>query len=226
MTNDPYDSASTAQVKPAEYFGQAQVDVWYCVLVKGTGKVPFDAQAHKVEDRRTAVDVLIQPLSDHNLQYVLERKMIAESKEWAGTVWGSLKALGMKSLRELNEKWVKVAMVPNGSYTDATGNVKQKTTFKFLALYESEEQCRNAYLAGSPAKQNGHTQPDPTAVQQTASNSGKEREVALKFLPAIVNKNAGDLDALAKALASAPLVQKYFTIDSAEVLELLAKQAA
>ena len=41
-TNDPFEAADNPQIKPAEYFGKLEVDAWFCALVKGQGKVPFD----------------------------------------------------------------------------------------------------------------------------------------------------------------------------------------
>ena len=100
--NDPYAAADNAQVGARNYYGQVQLDIWFCGLVKGTGKVPYDPAVHK--QRATAIDILVLPIAEQNVSYEIKRELIAESREWASLVWASLKALGINSTREANNR--------------------------------------------------------------------------------------------------------------------------
>src|SRR5438309_5438070 len=92
-TYDPYDAAMQATYNPTfSAFGQVQVAVWPCVLEKGVGKVPFDANLHDPARRVTAIDLAIIPVVSGRAP--VERNMIAESREWASIVKPSLMALG------------------------------------------------------------------------------------------------------------------------------------
>lgn len=210
---DAWDAVEEAREPSRVFFGQVDMDVWFCVLQKGVGKVPFDPEQHKAERRRTAVEVTVAPLPASGLQFPLERGMIAESREWAGILLPSLKALGV-SPREVNGQWAQVELAPTGrKYTNANGEEKVATTIKFLALYESEEECQEAADAlfgggnGANSGNPGNGQSDP------------ERAVAEQFLPVLV-KQAEDRAELTKILAANPIVGKYFTVDSPEVVNL------
>ncbi|HFC08429.1 MAG TPA: hypothetical protein ENJ54_01040 [Chloroflexi bacterium] len=235
VVNDPFEAASKAAPLPAEYYGQVEVDAWFCVLEKGQGRVPYDPQQHSVDKRRTAIDMAIIPLAASGMNYPLERKMLAESKEWRNIVWQSLKALGFNSLREVNGAWVKVKLVPTGrKYTNSAGEEKEATTFKFLAVYDSEEECEAACL-GTAGEDD---EPTPTAAPQASSeqpqpqaNNG-ERATALQFAQIIVQQALAafpnDLNAaktrVTQEFAKMPIVSKYFTVDSPEIAALFAQQ--
>lgn len=228
---DPFDSADSATIEPRTYYGQVDVDAWFCALVKGQGKVPYDAQVH--ERRSTAVKLTVAPIADMKLSFALEREMIAESREWAAIVLPSIKALGLASIRDLDGKWVAMQQVPSGrKYRNKSGEEKEATTFKFLAVYDSEAACIAAFRAarnGTPPADalpedeipfmgdgngNGHNgQPAPDSP---------ERQTALAFLKVLVQQHGGNRDALATAIASMPMIAKHFTIDSPETQALLA----
>jgi len=215
QTNDAWEIASKVELKPAEYYGQVSVDVWFCALVKGTGKVPFDPKAHKIEERRTAIDIVLTPL-DSGASFTPERHIIAESREWAGITWASLKALGLQSLRDLNGKFAKVTFVPTGrKYLGADGEMHESTAFKFLALYDTREQCEAAR-----GKNNGANVPDTEPAAATS-----ERDVAWQFVQALAKAARGNRELLAKQIAAYPVVNKHFTVDSPEVAQLLAQAA-
>jgi hypothetical protein len=237
---DPWDVANEA--KEPTYsnviWGECKAQSWFCVLEKGVGKVEFDPQLHSHDQRRTAIDIIIRPLADMNLTFDLARNMIAESREWAGIVLPSIRNLGI-SPKQLNGSWVKVQTVPltdkSGNtitYTDANGVVKEKTTIKFLAIFDSEDECRADYLNNS-----GKASPSDTQYKGGDSNgngngnSNKERETALKFLKVYVEnamRSEPDLERarnkLATMIAQQPLINKYFNVDSPEILDLMAEK--
>lgn len=231
---DPWDSAE--QAKEPSYsnivWGQCEAKSWWCVLEKGVGKVEFDPQMHSPDQRRTAIDIIIRPLAEMGLTFDLTRNMIAESREWAGIVLPSIRELGI-SAKKLDGAWVKVQTVPVTdkagnviTYTDINGIVKEKTTLKFLAIFEGEEDCRSDYLANK----NGNISTSSIPAQQNG-NGDKERETALAFLKVFVeNACRGQTDlnvireTLALNIARQPLISKYFTIDSPETVQLITEK--
>jgi hypothetical protein len=228
-TQDPFDTATKAEPLKPIFYAQIQCDAWFCVLVKGEGKVVFDAAKHPIEQRRTAISLSLAPIAEQQVQFPLIRQMIAESKEWAGIVWSSAKQLGIKSAKELNGKWAKVEIVPaGGNYTNKQGETKDRTTFKILAIYPDEAACRASYhSAGAPPVDpeaaNGHT-----AAAPATNGNPKEREAALAFLKVLVPQWCAkglDPDAVARGIAANPVIARHFTIESEEVVNLMMAHA-
>jgi len=235
---DPWDTAEQAREPQFSniIWGKCEARSWWCVLEKGVGKVEFDPQMHNPDLRRTAIDIIIRPLAEMGLTFDLTRNMIAESREWAGIVLPSIRDLGI-SPKQLNGSWVKVQTVTLTdkagnpvTYTDGNGVIKEKTTLKFLAIFEDENACRADYLANSGKAHQQDTQYSG-AANGNGSGTAKERETALKFLKVYVEnacRGQRDLDVIRKTLAlniaQQPLISKYFTVDSPEVIEMIAKE--
>jgi len=225
MSQDPWDVAGSAKPQPRVYFGQVFTDLFFCVLQKGVGKVPFDATQHRLDDRRTSIKMDLQPLASSGLNFAIQRDMIAESREWAGIVLPSIKALGIEP-KAIDEAWVKAELVQTGqSYKRRdTGEEVQKTTFKFLAIYPDEAACEAAaasFFGNGPAEDEEDLAPMPDD-EPTNGNGDKQREVAAKFLPALYSQAGGDLTEFSKLIAGNPLTSKYFDLNSPEVAELVA----
>jgi hypothetical protein len=237
MANDPFDSLDNPQIRLPEFWGNVQIDTFYATLQKGVGKVPFDPQKDSPDKRVTAIDISILPISEQNIQYPVQRNMIAESKEWAGIVLPSIKALGL-SARDLNGKWVHVkAKSTGGTYTNKQGELKEKTTLEFVRLFASEAECKADYLAAAAGGPN-HQAPPPADTQQAAApvtvapangnGNDKEKATAMQFLKVVV-KNAcmgqKDLkviqDTISLNVANMPLINKFYTVDSPETIELI-----
>jgi hypothetical protein len=221
---DVFDSADNPQLKtgPQDYFGQVRMDMFFCILKKGIGKQPFDASQHSPDDRRTAVDINIYPLAEQNISYDVTRNMIVESREWAAIVLPTIKNLGI-STRDLNNKWTHVRTKGTGAtYTNKNGDQVERTTFEFVALFDTEAACRTAYqawAAGSPT-------PAPAAAPAPNGNGAGDagKQTAAKFAKVIVEnacKGQTDLGVITRTIAAniaamAP-VAKYFTADSPEI---------
>ncbi len=214
IDQDVWDSVDNAELAPSTYFGKVNFDIFYCVLRKGEGAILFDPTVHKPEDRRTQIKIMITPLTTSRAQYLTERRALAESADWVKVTLASIKSLGLSSARELENKWVHYVMEPTGrTYTNKDGIEKSNTMPKFLAVYDSEE-------AAEAARAARYNKEEDTPSTDTAPTNG-ERDVALKFLPGLVQIAGKDKAKVAGILASQPLVNKYFTVDSPEVAELL-----
>jgi len=235
---DPWDIADNPPVNHGEYWGQVEIALWYCVLQKGVGKVPFDPQQHSADQRRTSVEIKIFPIPEQNVSFDIKRDLIAESREWAGTVLKSIKALGL-SAKEINGRYVRVKLASTGqTYTNGNGEERERTTFEFVKAFASEDECKADFLSGGAAPAN--TQP-PAAPHNSAQgtngnghsngNGNQEKQTALNFLRIYVQNAArGQTDlnvirnSLAANISTQPLLAKYFTVDSPETMQLLAEE--
>ncbi len=215
--DDPFDAADNAQLQPMMNFGQCTVDTYFCILQKGVGKVPFDPAQHGADQRRTAITIEITPLTGMNLSFTTKREMIAESREWAGIVLPSLKALGLHP-RELNGAWVKYLLEPTGrKYVNLSGEEKVATTFKFLEVYPDEAACERAWHSMSG---NGHVDDAVHVTNAPAAppNGDGERLAAQAFLKPLWEQSGHDWEKFAAVFNSNPILMKHFAIYSPEVV--------
>lgn len=241
---NPWETAMDPPKPTYENFGQVSVNAWFCSLVKGVGKQPWDPNTLDPNTgnparRYTAIDISLNCLTDQPQPITIDRMLLAEFGEWVDVVLPSLKDLGVTNLQTLNGQWVRVEMVGTGrTYDGKNGEKKEATTFKFLQVFASEEDCRNAWKASKGGNGSGTAQPAQAAPANGNGNGNgndpAERETALKFAKAYVQNAcrtaSGDLqkarDALAPMLAGQKLLAKYFTVDSPEIIEMMMANAA
>lgn len=234
VQDDPYAVAQETAERPAEFYGELSVECWFCALVKGQGKVPFDANVH--DRRSTAIDLVVMPLSDHNITNAFERSTLDWARDWTRITWPSLKALGITSLRDVSKgKWCKFAWQTTGEkYRANGGEERERTAFKFLALYNSEDECRAAYYADS-----GKTPPDsegvsdipgfeskaqPTqAAPDNSNGSDKARETAIQFIKVFAKMKHFDIEATRQACATQTAITNVVDINSPEFVEIIAE---
>lgn len=216
-TADPFDAATEAGERTGILWGKLDVSAQFVVLVKGSRGVVYDPNIHSQDERRTELHILVNPLDQTKLTKMVERKMLAESREWNGIVWPSARGLGLSNARELHGKWAKVELVKTGrKWTTKDGEEVENTTFKFLALYASETECVKAFYVDRKANPVEESEPVEAHSPQT-----DERATSAQFLPVLVKQAGGDRAKLAQMIASMSPLNKYFTVDSPEVLELL-----
>lgn len=215
---DPYAAADAAQPMARAYYGQLQLDIWFCALVKGQGKVPYDPQIHK--QRATAVNISLLPIAEQNVNFELRREIIAESHEWAGITWASLKALGLTSTRDANNRWVKLIQVPSGrKYRNSSGEEKESTAFKFVALYADESACRSAYL--SETGKADEDEAGPAQAPLAAEEPNQKLKVAVPFIEAFAKQHNYDLEKTKTACRPQPMIANAVDIDSPEFAQIV-----
>lgn len=212
-----------------EFWGQIKIDAWVCALVKGVGKVPYDPNVHKSAPA-TALEIEIIPLPEMNVTNprATQRSLIAGSNEWREIGWPSLTALGIANLREAVGRWARVEMVPTGDTYEKDGRTKERTTFKFITLFADEAACRADYGVGN--KTPAQAAPATPATAPTNGGGDAEKAAAFQFAKVIVGNAmkgcAGKpldeaMNEVTKALALYPGVGKYFSVQSAEIVELM-----
>lgn len=214
---DPFDAATEAGERQPVYFGKLDVTAGFVALIKGQGKIVWH-DGLGIEQRRTEVSIQLNPIDAMNMTRMVERQIIAESREWTGIVWASLRDLGVRNAREINGKWAKVELVKSGrSWQNRDGATVEGTTFKFLALYNSQAECEAAWKAENGSATEAHS----PSTNGNGNGADPGRETAEQFLPALVAQAGGDRAKLAQLLATMPMISKYFTVDSPEVQILL-----
>lgn len=245
VDDDPFASAGAATLRPREYYGQLSIDAWFCKLVRGKGKVPWDKLADSIDDRVTALTVELQPLAASGLAFTLKREMIAESVEWVKICWPSLRACGVQSVKAANGIWVKLVQEPTGRKyrRGSDGQEMEATTFKILEVYPDGAACEAAFgsgrggpadtveeaLAGvdfDGAGRPGGARPQPQPQPQQATmpvDKGRQRETARQFLLAIARQKQGDLEAIKAAVAGMTVITQAFDLESDEFLAVVAE---
>lgn len=239
-TQDPLDVADNAVLAPKEYFGEVLIDTWFCALVKGVGKVPFDPAQHK--QRFTAIKIDVVPLADSGVTYPISRELIAESKEWINFTLASLKALNVRTA-DIRNKFAKVTFVPTGEhYKNSSGEDKEKTALKFLEVYKDEAACQAAFFAQygrgdavNPYATQNHTLADAFEPSPNG-HADVDPAVRAKLMPFVkmivtkaCNEHVGDLvkinDAVSVGIASHSTLKNYFTATDPDVMQLIAETA-
>lgn len=241
QAQDPFAAAMAAKPREPVYWGNLQTDAYFVILEKGIGRVPYQEGVHPPERKVTAVDLSLLCISEQNIQNPIERSVIAEFGEWTRFILPSLKDLGVE-LRDLNDKFVKIKVVPTGrkypvkdAEGNPTGEQRDATTFKFLQVFADENECVSDYLSGieeAPEEESipgfdSEVQPAPQP-QAGGNGDSAEKQTAKKFLEVLVNNAVNgqeDLtviqNTLAASLENTPLVSKHFQVDSPETLELI-----
>lgn len=239
--DDPYAVAQETAERPPEFYGELSIDCWFCALIKGQGKVPYDPTIH--DRRSTAIDIAIIPLAEHNRTDAWEKSTLDWARDWTRITWPSLKGLGITSLRDVSKgKWCKFTWQGTGEkyrVRDEDGNEgeeRERSTFKFLALYNSEDECRAAYYADS-----GKTPPDsegvsdipgfeskaqPTQAQAAPANGNdntKARETAIQFIKVFAKMKHFDIEATRQACATQTAITNVVDINSPEFVEIVAE---
>ena len=239
QTPDPYAAALDAHEASiaSDIYGQFDIDVWFCVLQKGVGKVPFDPQQHAPAQRRTAIDINLQDLGGNNYT----RSFIGEigTDGWLKVTLPSLKAIGVTDLRGVSGKYVHAVMTPFGKYTDKEGNEKQRTAPAIKAIYPDQAACEKAAQAAQ-----GGTGPDwlvgdaPAAAANgsaaangaSAQGNDPERATAAQFLKpfaAMAREGNGVNSAKLQGFIDGnPLLKKHFTLASPEVAQAIEQALA
>jgi hypothetical protein len=221
---DPMQDAMKEDPKtPKSYYCEISAQADYVTIAKGRQAQPWDPAVDKPETRQLQVTVLARPIGEMNIETDKLPRVLREGLR--DLKWGESWKITRKSLEDLhfdlasvNGKFAEVQTVANGrKYTSKTnGNQYDELTLKFIKVFASEDDCvaayRKATIADAP----------PAAAPTPAPDNG--REVALKFLKVMVPmwcKDGLDPDKVRNGLAANPVLAKYFTPDSEEVVTLM-----
>lgn len=226
---DPMNTAVEEAERPNFIYGQLEVSAAFIQFVNK--KKTIWTEHDDPKERRTEVTMVINPIEETGLTQLFTRSTICGNRgEWADIIWPSLRDVcGIKELRAADKKFVKVEVVKTGrKYTNKNGEEVENTTFKFHGLFSDKDSCVNTFSAdgGTPIRNTLHTAPsanpsDPAAIDMTPNANNAERQNSLLFLPMLIKAAAGDVNQLKTMMSSMSPLNKYFTVDSPEVVELL-----
>lgn len=232
LNDDPFDAADSAVYVPRKktYFGTINARLYFCVFQKGApgGKAPFNPNVHKPEQRRVAIILEFNPLSNAPNQYTIKREVVDTSDEWTKITKPSLEKLQVSS-RTLSGRYVRITLANTGrtwdrEVTDEYGQTKkvtiEGTAFVFDAVYATEDECSDAandYFSGrETAEAAPHQQ-----VTNGASSAASGRDVALKFLTPLWGMAQGDKERFYKLIKESTVVAPHFDENSPEVMALV-----
>ena len=111
-------------------------------------------------------------------------------------------------------------MLTGETYPNKQGETKQKTAIKFLAVYNSEDECASAANAYFASRQGSRSEAEATAPTTETAASGPERETAKKFLAPLWAASGKNVQKFAQMLEGNNLNQ-HFTLDSPEVIAVM-----
>ena len=225
---DPMNTAVEEAERPNFIYGQLEVSAAFIQFVNK--KKTVWTEHDDAKERRTEVTMVINPIEETGLTQLFTRSTICGNRgEWADIIWPSLRDVcGIKELRAADKKFVKVEVVKTGrKYTNKNGEEVENTTFKFHGLFADKAGCVSAFSAdgGTPKSTLNVAPPnnpgDPMAIDMTPNASNLERENSKAFLPMLIKAAGGDTNQLKTLIASMSPLNKYFSVDSPEVVELL-----
>lgn len=223
-TVDPMDDMVAAPYvpKPQEstFFGQvAVIDRSDWKLVKGQGRVPFDAVYDDQADRVRGITIQIECEKRDGGKFTIDtgRSPLLEiEKAWHGFTLKSLQKLGVP-LSQLRGAFVQVRRVETGEkYTNQqSGEQKAKTALEFVAVYPDWHAMNAARdqlfgsrtgRAASPAA----PAPAPAPVAPAVDRSALE-----KLLPALWQAAGRDRAVFTTMFQGNPALVAAFTLDEA-----------
>ena len=221
--DDPWSVADNAKPRALEYYGQVKADVWFGYFPgDGAKPIPFDPAIHPADKRTAQIEIHIIPIPEQSVSWDIYQGYSDFSTDWTKITLPSIKAIGFDGLKNLNGRWVRVAMA-DGKREKKDKATGQKTgefypTFKFIEAYADQAACSVAYAGNSH-----HTEQPPLPDAGDA-----EKKSALAFATVIVKQSVakgGDLTSIiadvTTGIAGMPMLNKHFTGDSPEILTLI-----
>lgn len=229
---DIFDRAVAAASNRGTMYGKMQIDGNAVKFVKGVGKVDWIEGQDEPKDRCDELTFTLSPIDEMGITNLVIRSVVAQFDEWSKLIWPSIQDCGVNSPRDVDRKFVKVQLVANGrTWTDKkSGELREGTTMKFLAIYRNETECKAAFANDGNAPKTATATTESafdaaSSVDMTPHSENPEREAAKAFLPALIKMSGGNIAALEAQIKSLPMVAKFFTVASPEVLDLLPKAA-
>lgn len=227
VMNDPWAQADAAKPRDFEYYGQVKADAWFGFFPGGGAKpIPFDPQQHPTDKRAVMIDIQILPIPEQNVNFDVRQNYTDFSLDWTKVTLPSIKACGVDGLRALNGRFVRVALVDGkrerkGDNGNKTGEFYK--TYKFIEVYADQAACTAAYAGAAPA----HTEPESSPVDEEE----REKATALQFARVVVTNQARGktdkaevLKAVTEVIAGMPLISKFYTGDSAEIVTMIEEE--
>ena len=234
--NDAFEDAMTDE--PSRFFGQVTIEAYQAVFAKDVngkwGKPEQyitdlhgdEAEIAKDDDKflGTQIDFSITPVDP--TRKIISRTVGAKNRkrpEFARVIRPSIEALAgqieaiknlqpgqFNPLKELSGMWVSGEFVPRPSNKPG----ETWTTLKFVDVFADQAACE---AAANEAY--NHEADEPAEVQDDGQDMEKAKLVP--FVQSLWEQAGKEAAKMAELLADNPLLSKYFTMDSPEVLAVM-----
>lgn len=217
MSNNVFARAMAATIdETSHFFGQIELDMYDAVLLKGQGRVPYDATnpEHQQQRVNVAIEMSLHCETKDGRVFSVKRSMLAEDRrqpDWVKITLPSLQRLKVSDIADVHRKWAHIEVVKSGSYVDKQGETKDRTAMRVLALFDTEEAmlaARDAFYerngngttsssstptpTGSPARRNAPQPLKPDEQQPAAppppaaQGNDAAKKIALSMLPVLL----------------------------------------
>lgn len=216
MSYDPYGTAMTDE--PEVIYGQVTVEAFKCVLIKGEGRVPFDANIHEKMRTSTAIEFTIAHVDP--TMPLIERGSVNWGKDFKQVVRPSIEKLvpdiatvkgltvgQFNPLKQLSRMWVCATLV------EQPGD-NRYTCLRFDKIYSDEDACCAAYEASSGREVGGSSVAD---IPFEPEESNPEREALAAFLPAMWEQAGHEVPIMGELLKKSRVLGAVFDLNSPEV---------
>jgi len=233
--HDAFDDAMTDE--PARFFGQVTIEAYTAYFRKdNNGKwksEPHNPELHGDEAEiaksengflTTQVDITIAPISPtHKL---ISRSMGAKNRkrpEFQRVVRPSIEALAERiagvqglqvgqfnPLKAISGLWIGGEFVPRP-------DDPQWTTLRFTDIYANQQECAQA----AAAYYNREIEAEATPAEAEDNSQDAAKVALLPFIPPLWEQAQHDVNKMAELLATNPLLNQHFTMDSPEVQEIV-----
>lgn len=229
-SDDIYDEAMTE--RPNIGFGKVSMDVYRVVLIKGQGKVAYQAEIHDPMGKRpsVAIDFKITPI-EATRPVISVNTMLDWTPEFRDVVRPSLQNLAAKiaairsvqaddplfnPLREANGLYFRYEWVTR------PGNKAGETwkTLCFRDVYPDETSCQEAAKKEGAVAEEALNAALPFPSEPTADDLDKQRDALEAFLEPYWKQANRDQKVFAEMLTKPPF-NDLFTLDSDEVKSVM-----
>ena len=231
--------APTSENRAPVYFGEITLFAFYDVAFDDTQRrfVPFDPRYHAAEAKRINIKIQLLCRRRDGSTYTVEQECLntgsRKTDKW-GTTLPSLTALGVTTrsqLLALKGQYAQLHKETTGKKYQAKktnqyaneGDWLDELAFVFKALYPTQEACSQAEAAfykrdaNTPAyTPSGHNDP-----QALPDGEDPGRALALQALPMLWQAAGRDVKRFEALLAQNPMLNKYLTMGSPEVVALM-----
>lgn len=221
---DALDAAMNAKALPGNrtFFAEVTtIDTFFCVLIKGQGKVLFDSGVHSEDQKRVAIKLIAVPVKG---EFELKQDTLATANDWLKFTLPSLRKIG-QTLKTLKGQFVRVQKVPTGDTYKKGDETIDRTALVFEDVFADRAACvaaADAYWAERKSS-NGQADAAPETAQASAStepeNDG-ERQFALDSLPMLWKAAKEKYEPFIAMIEGNPMIAKYVRRDSPEVVVL------
>lgn len=232
--NELMKAAAEEVVYSNTYYGKCLLTFWEGKFPRNAEGKPSGRPVRWVEgddpkDRIIMIDFLLDLLPGSSANFQVKQSWMKHDKDWQRIVIPSLKEIGVVDdsgavdFSQVKDHYVKVQQVEGTRPRDKNNPDKGNwNTYKFLAIYKSQEEA-----AAAMALDSGDMPiPSETPAPKKATKNDQRKAAALEFVKVALKSMEGlkpdeIKTSLGQFIESNPNIKPYLSIDDPEVMELI-----